>query len=179
LKSGSNLLIVADDYARPMSLAHDFLDLANSMGADAVLAVFKRRTYIAEEPPPTVAAAMKVADVLLEVTETSELGHSTARKEATEAGLKRCILISPIDGEDHLQQPITLEDLNIIKERTAKVGEIETKGKHVRLTTPHGTDLTLSIEGRTAISLSPLNDSPLVAGPFFCGIGHCTGRGKH
>jgi hypothetical protein len=39
------------------------------MGADAGLGVFKRRTYIAEEPPRTIAAAMKVTDVILEVAE--------------------------------------------------------------------------------------------------------------
>jgi 2,5-dihydroxypyridine 5,6-dioxygenase len=167
VKPGSRLLVVADDYVRPMSLAYDFMDLANSMGADAVMAVFKRRTYIAEEPPPTIAAAMKVAEVVLEVTETSEIGHSTARKEATEAGLRRCILMRPEYGEDLLQEPITLEGLNIIKERTAKLAEIETKGKKVRVTTPHGTDLTFSIEGRVAISLSPLSDSPLVVAPTF------------
>lgn len=167
VKPGTHLLVVADDYIRPMSLAYDFMDLANSMGADAVMAVFKRRTYIAEEPPPTIASAMKVADVVLEVTETSEIGHSTARKEATEAGLRRCILMRPEYGEDLLQEPITLEGLNIIKERTAKLAEIETKGKKVRVTTPHGTDLTFSIEGRAAISLSPLSDSPLVVAPTF------------
>ena len=167
VKPGTNLLVVADDYVRAMSLANDFVDLANTMGADAVLAVFKSRTYLAEEPPPTVAAAMKVADVVLEVTETSEIGHSTARKEATEAGLRRCILMRPEYGEDLLQEPIPLEGLNILKERTAKLVEIETKGKRVRMTTPHGTNLTLSIEGRAAIPLSPLGDSPLAVAPYF------------
>jgi leucyl aminopeptidase (aminopeptidase T) len=164
---GVKLLVVADDYVRAMSLAHDFVDLANTMGADAVLAVFKRRTYIAEEPPATIAAAMKAADVVLEVTETSEIGHSTARKEATEAGLRRCILMRPEYGEDLLQEPITFEGLNAIKERTAKLAEIETRGKRVRVTTSHGTDLSFSIEGRAAISLSPLSDSPLVVAPTF------------
>ncbi len=167
VKSGTNLLVIADDYVRAMSLAYDFVDLANTMGADAVLAVFKSRTYLAEEPPPTVAAAMKVADVVLEVTETSEIGHSTARKEATEAGLRRCVLMRPEYGEDLLQEPITLEGLNIIEKRTAKVAEIETKGKRVRVTTPHGTDLTFSIEGRAAIPLSPLGDSPLAVAPCY------------
>jgi leucyl aminopeptidase (aminopeptidase T) len=167
VKSGTNLLVVADDYVRAMSLASEFVDLANTMGADAVLAVFKRRTYIAEEPPPTVASAMKVADIVLEVTETSEIGHSTARKEATEAGLRRCVLMRPEYGEDLLQEPIPLEGLNIIKERTAKLAEIETKGKRVRLTTPHGTDLRFSIEGRAAIPLSPLGDAPLAVAPYY------------
>ena len=111
IKPGDNLLVVADDYVRAISLASDFVDLANAMGADAVLGVFKRRTFIAEEPPPTIAAAMKVADVVLEVTETSEIGHSTARKNATEAGLRRCVLMRPEYGEDLLQKPITVEDL--------------------------------------------------------------------
>jgi leucyl aminopeptidase (aminopeptidase T) len=167
VKPGTHLLVVADDYVRATSLAYDFVDLANSMGADAVMAVFKRRTYIAEEPPPTVAAAMKVADVVLEVTETSEIGHSTARKEATEAGLRRCILMRPEYGEDLLQEPISLEGLQILKERTAKLAEIETKGKKVSVTTPHGTNLMFSIEGRAAIPLSPLSDSPLLVAPYY------------
>ncbi len=167
VKPGSKLLIVADDYARAVSLGYDFMDVANTMGADAVLAVFKSRTYIAEEPPATVAAAMKAADAVLEVTETSEIGHSTARKEATEAGLARCVLISPIDGEDRLQTPITLKDFEIIKERTDRIAEIETKGKKVRLTTAYGTDLTFSIEGRSAIPLTPLSAAPLAVAPFY------------
>jgi leucyl aminopeptidase (aminopeptidase T) len=167
VKPGSRLLVVADDYARAVSLGYDFMDVANTMGADAVLAIFKSRTFIAEEPPATVAAAMKVADAMLEVTETSEIGHSTARKEATEAGLKRCVLISPIDGEDRLQFPISLKDFETMKVLTDRIGEIETKGKQVRLTTAHGTDLTFSIEGRSAIPLTPLSDAPLAVAPFY------------
>ncbi len=167
IKPGSKLLVVADDYARAVSLGYDFMDVANTMGADAVLTVFKSRTFIAEEPPATVAAAMKAADAMLEVTETSEIGHSTARKEATEAGLGRCVLVSPIDGEDRLQIPISLKDFEILKERTDRIGEIETKGRQVRLTTAHGTDLTFSIEGRSAIPLTPLSDAPLAVAPFY------------
>jgi leucyl aminopeptidase (aminopeptidase T) len=167
VKPGDNLLVVADDYVRPISLASDFVDLANAMGADAVLGVFKRRTFIAEEPPRTIAAAMKVADVVLEVTETSEIGHSTARKNATEAGLRRIILMRPEYGEDLLQKPITIKDLDMVTKLTAKLVEIETKGKRVRVTTPHGTDITFSIEGRAAVPLSPVSDSPLAVAPCY------------
>jgi len=156
IKPGTNLLVVADDYVRPMSLAYDIADVANTMGAEAVLAVFKSRTYIGEEPPPIVAMAMKAADVIMEVAETSEIGHTTARKEATEAGLQRIVFMSADDGEDRLQKPIVLEDLNIIKERTEKIAEFESKAKKVRVTTPHGTDLTFSVEGRAAFPLHPL-----------------------
>jgi leucyl aminopeptidase (aminopeptidase T) len=167
VKAGTHLLVFADDYARSMTLAQDLMELANSMGAEAVLAVFKRRTHLAEEPPPSVAAAMKSAEVIIGVTEGPEIAHSNARKEATEAGIRRCVFVDPIDGEDHLQNPITLGDLDLIRDRSARLCEIESQGKRVRLTTPHGTDITFSIEGRSAISLSPLAESPLVVAPFY------------
>jgi hypothetical protein len=43
VKPGTNLFIFADDYARSVTLAQDLMDLANSMGAEAAMAVFKRR----------------------------------------------------------------------------------------------------------------------------------------
>ena len=167
IKPGTNLLVVADDYVRPMSLAHDIADVANTMGAEAVLTVFKSRTHLGEEPPPIVAMAMKGANVIVEVAETSEIGHTTARKEATEAGLQRIVFMSADDAEDRLQKPLSLEDLNIMKERTEKLAEFETKAKEVRVTTPHGTNLTFSIEGRAAFPLHPLSDAPLFVVPFY------------
>ena len=168
VKPSDNVLVFADDYVRAMSLGQDLMELANSMGANAVLTVFQRRSHIAEEPPPTVAAAMKAADILVGVTEGPEISHSTARKQATEAGIRRCVFVDPIDGEDHLQKPITMEDLNQIQERSKKLCAIKAKGKRARLTTPYGTDISFSIEGRGAISLSPLsNDSPIVVAPFY------------
>ncbi len=167
IKPGTNFLVVADDYVRPMALAHDVADVANTMGADAVLAVFKSRMYIGEEPPRTVAAALKAADVAMEITETSEIGHTTARKEATEAGLQRIVFLSSDDGEDRLQQPIVFEDLKIIKERTERIAKFETKAKKVRVTTPFGTDLTFSVEGRSAFPLHPLSDAPLFVVPTY------------
>ena len=168
VKPDKEVLVFCDDYARAMTLGYDLMELANAMGASATMSVFKKRAHLAAEPPPTVAVAMKTADIIIGVTEGPEIAHSTARKEATEAGIERCIFVDPIDGEDHLQIPINLEDLNVISERSNKLIEILGKGKNVRLTTAHGTDLTFSIEGRSAVSLSPMNDdSPIVVAPFF------------
>jgi len=75
--------------------------------------------------------------------------------------------VTPDTGEDLLQKAISLEDLHIIKERTNRIAEIETKGKQVRVTTPHGMDITFSIEGRVAIPISPLADTPLAVAPFY------------
>lgn len=168
VKSDKEVLVFCDDFARSMSLAYDLMEMANAMGANAVMSVFKKREHLAAEPPPTVAVAMKTADIIVGVTEGPEIAHSTARKEATEAGIERCIFVDPIDGEDNLQIPINMEDLDIISERSNKLCEILKEGKKVVLTTPHGTDLTFGIEGRSAVSLSPMSDnSPIVVAPFF------------
>ena len=96
VKNDTRLLVVADDFARTMSLAHDIVELVNSSGGDAVLSIFKRRTFIAEEPPPLVSVAIKNADVIIEITETSEIGHSSTVKEAADLGLIRSVLIKGV-----------------------------------------------------------------------------------
>jgi leucyl aminopeptidase (aminopeptidase T) len=167
VKNDTRLLVVADDFARTISLAYDIVDLVNSMGGDAVLSIFKRRTFIAEEPPPLVAVAIKNADVVIEITETSEIGHSSAVKEAADSGLQRCVLLKGKEDELSLQKPILLEDLDMIKKRTEQLVDIETKGKKVRLTTPYGTDISFSIDGRSAIGLHPMGDAHLVVAPTY------------
>jgi len=166
VKTGQELLVIADDYVRPMALARDVVDLAKSMGIEAVLAVMKTRLHHMVEPPRTVAAAMKVAGVIVQVSEYSEIIHSNARIEAAKAGARFVFMLGD-NGEDYLRQPFSLEDLNKIKERTDKVMGILAKGKRARVSTPYGTDLTMSIEGRPGRNLHPLSDYPVICAPDF------------
>ena len=165
VKPGQNLLIVADDSARPMSLARDIADLASSMGIEAVMSIMKARTHVGEEPPRAIAAAMKAADVILQIFEKSDLAHTDARAEATKAGVPRIVLMPADISEDYLQKPISLEDLNKIKERTDKLAGILHNGNMVKLTTLSGTDLTLSIKGRPGRNLHPLTDYAIIVAP--------------
>jgi len=157
LKPGQNLLIIADNYARSISAARIIADVANSMGIQAVFTVMEQRAHRGQEPPPSISVAMKVVDVVLEVGEKSNVGHTNSRKEATEAGARYYVL-NPEFCEDHSRNPISVEDLNTIKKRTEKLAEITTRANIARVTTPYGTDITMSLKGRQAIPVHPLND---------------------
>ncbi len=109
---------------------------------------------------------MKVVDVVLEVSEKSSVVHTTARNEATEVGV-RYYLLYPESSEGYLRKPISLEALNTLKEQTDKVAEIMTRANTARVTTPYGTDITMSLEGRQAIPMSPLTEAPVAALPNY------------
>jgi len=165
VKPGQNLLVISDDYARPISLAYDITDLANSMGIETVLTMMKGRTHAGDEPPPTIAAAMKAANAIVQVFESWDIAHTTARKEATEAGVPRIVLMSGDIGEDYLREPITPRDLDKIKERTDKVAQMLGNGDRVELRTSHGTNLTFSISGRPGRNFHALSDYPIIVAP--------------
>lgn len=166
IEPGQNLLIVAQNYARSISLARDIATLANSMGVETVMSSMEPHTRQAQEPPRTIAAAMKVADVILEVTDWYDIGHTNARKEATEAGRKFSIMLAE-DYEDELRKPISIDDLKKVAERTDKLVEIMTRANVARVTTPYGTDVTMSLKGRQAIPLHPLTDSGFAVIPYY------------
>ncbi len=166
VKPGQNLLIIAHDYARSMSLARDLRDLANSMGIEAVSATMERRTRTAQEPPPTIAAAMKAADVILDVSDRFDLCHTNARMEATEAG-RRYGCMSTETYEEFLRNPISLEGLDITGERTDKLAEMLTRANVAKVTTAYGTDVTMSIKGRQGIPLHPLTNTGIPIFPDY------------
>ncbi len=158
IKPGQNLLVITDTYARPMAIARAVTEVANSMGVQAVLTMMEPLTHVGQEPPRCVSAAMKAADVIMEFGDGSASGHSTARKEATKAGVKYYLLNTDF-SEDYLRNPIALEDLNKIKTQTESLAEIMTRAKVATVTTPYGTDIIMSLEGRQAIPIHPLTNA--------------------
>ena len=120
---------------------------AQAAGADAVLAVISERGSHAEEPPAPVAAAMLKADVVLAPTVQS-LSHTAARKAATEAGVRIATL--PGVTTDMLARVMSA-DMRELRRRSHAVADILTAGNEATITCPNGSDLTLSLEGRTAI----------------------------
>ncbi len=155
IKPGQSLLIVTDPLARAKSMAYNVAELANSMGVEVVLALMEPRTHSGQEPPPSISAAMKTADVIFNISETGGIGHTTARKEAGEAG-KKFFLMGMENSEYYLRDPISLKDLEVVKERTEKLAEIMAKASVARATTPYGTDITMSLKGRDALPITPL-----------------------
>ena len=168
VKPKERVLVIADDESRSMSICQAIVAVANSMDAEPVLTVVPRQKHAraegAGEPPSAVGAAMKSVEVVFSVSERTNWVHSNARKEATAAGA-RFYVIGQVPLDD-LEQGVSAEDLRLIKERTEKVAQRLTEAKVARVTSPSGTNITMSLVGREGEAHHPL--SRIVAGlPYY------------
>ena len=176
VEAGEQALVVCNPST--LGLGERLRGAAGRAGADAMLAMMAERATHGTEPPPAIAAAMKAADVVLCPTAQS-LSHTTARREACEAGARIGTL--PHVTEDILGR-VMLADMAGLKRRGRAVAQILTDASEVRITCPNGSDLRMSVAGRTAIS----DDGDLTARGAFgnlpCGEGfisplHTEGEG--
>jgi aminopeptidase len=140
---------------------------AEAAGGEAVLVVMAERKSHAAEPPDTVAAAMVRADVILAPTVQS-LSHTAARRAATDGGARAATL--PGVSEEMLARLMSA-DLKELRRRSHELAEILTGGNEARITCSNGSDLTLSLEGRTAIPDAGELAEPGAFGNLPCGEG--------
>jgi len=145
------VLIVTD--TQKLRIAEAFAYAAASAGAKTVTTIMEPAQEHAKEPPKPVAEAMKAAEVVL-IPTTKSLSHTDARRAATKAGAR--IASMPGITQDMMQVGGLTADYKQIAALTDKVANILEKAKKVRVTTPSGTDLTMSIEERP-----PLRDTGL------------------
>ena len=161
VKPGESFLIIADSYAIPTRFAQNVFDAANAIGVDTALALMTPRRIAGHEPPAPIAAAMKSSDAVVYIIEKIGLAHTDARKEANEAGARTASFYTE-PGEDYLKDlDFTIDDTDAIAQRTLMVAEAFSKAESVRVTSPLGTDLTLSVEGREGGALYPCGDEAL------------------
>ncbi|NLN17412.1 MAG: aminopeptidase [Firmicutes bacterium] len=142
VRANETVLIVTDPGR--WELALPFRKVAAQMGAEAILLEMDERKTHGSEPPELVAAAMAGADVVLAVT-TKSLSHTKARKQATQAGARVASL--PGITRETMERAL-FADYEVIAARSKEVAQILSRGEKVKITTPAGTDLTLSIKGR-------------------------------
>ncbi|MBA2240351.1 MAG: aminopeptidase, partial [Solirubrobacterales bacterium] len=116
-------------------------------GADAVLALMRERPANGSEPPPTVAAAMLGADVILAPTVQS-LSHTSARRAASAEGARVATL--PGVNEEMLARVMSA-DMAELRRRGGAVAGTLSAGSEARITAENGTDLTLGLGEREAI----------------------------
>lgn len=142
-KAGESVLVITDDAKKDIGEA--IYEAARQMGCDPMLLVMPPRLRNGQEPPKAVAEAMKGADVVLCPTSRS-LSHTDARHEACKNGAR----IATLPGITAECMARTLgADYSLIKSRTEKLVEAFKGVKSVRITTAAGTDITMSVEGRT------------------------------
>ena len=98
------------------------------------------------EPPSTVAAAMLAAGAVIELTSLF-IGSSVARREATVVGV-RYLAMPGVRLETFRDDGPLAVDFDAIRGDAERVGTAWGDATTFRLTTPAGTDLRGSVEGR-------------------------------
>jgi leucyl aminopeptidase (aminopeptidase T) len=154
MQAGERVLVIAYNEPRSMLVGAMMMSIAESMGAETVLTVMTPREIAGQEPPASVTAAMKNVDAIIQVCEKASVAHTTARKEAAAAGIKFALMLDvPLDD---LKKGVSMTEVQQVKNQTVRLANLLTKGKAAKITTPLGTDLTMSLEGREGIAINPL-----------------------
>jgi leucyl aminopeptidase (aminopeptidase T) len=166
VKKGESVLVITDAPERKIGYA--FWEAAIEAGTEAMLLEIIPRSSNGEEPPEAVAKLMKDFDVLIIPTSKS-MSHTNARREACEAGA-RCVTLPGII-EDTMERTLNA-DYNEIAERSIRMAKMVNSGKTARVTTPAGTDISMSLEGRechedTGLVHNPGDFSNLPAGEAY------------
>lgn len=148
LRPGENVLVIGDTETTP--IAEVLAEAARASGGEVVTAIMTPRAQHGNDPPPTLAAAMQAADVML-MAVTHSITHTTARKEASARGARAAILRSVT--VESMTQGAATADYPAVRPLTRELAEILTAGGTVHVTSEKGTDLRLSIQGRQALAL--------------------------
>ena len=158
--AGETVLCIADSQER-----HEILSLiaaeCEARGAVAAVVLIEPRKHHHHEPPLPIAFAMEKADTIIIMTFGS-LVHTQARKRANAAGA-RIALMGEVTKEFLTGFDLTRDDLLRVRSQTEEIVRRLTAARTARLTTRAGTDLTMSLEGRTAVGLVPFG----AKGTFF------------
>jgi leucyl aminopeptidase (aminopeptidase T) len=148
IKQSENVLIATD--TNKLSIAESLAAACQAVGAETVICIMTPRQMHGNEPPPVMAAAMKAAQVIIAPT-TYSMSHTDARLAAKAAGA-RIVILREVTEDTYINGAMTADYRKVLVESNA-VAERLTKASKIRMTTATGTDVTLSIEGRTAISV--------------------------
>jgi leucyl aminopeptidase (aminopeptidase T) len=173
VKEGEEVLVVCNPATE--ELGERMRSEAQEAGADAVLAMMAERGSHAAEPPNPMAEAMAAADVVLAPTVQS-LSHTAARKRATDGGVRIATL--PGVTEEMLGRVMSA-DMEGLRKKGKVVAERLDAATEAIVTCPNGSDLRLSLEGRTAIPDAGELTAPGAFGNLPCGEGFIAPAGGH
>ena len=145
LQSGERAYVIANPNTE--DVAGYVVEAARACGAEVELDVLPRATIHGAKPPEHVGPRMLAADVVFCLTEMS-MAHTDERRQATDQGTRYLSL--PDYSLNLLGAECLTVDFRAIAPLTDTLGAIIDAGKQVRITTPRGTDVRFSIDGRPA-----------------------------
>ena len=145
VKKGETVLIITDVHKRNIGIM--FHEKAQKLRAKSILVDIPPGSTDGEEPPEAIAKLMKEVDVLVCPTSKS-LTHTDARRAASKKGTRTITL--PGVTEEMLARAGNVDTQKMLK-ITNKMTDVLSIGRNVHITTPGGTDLRMSINGKKGI----------------------------
>src|SRR5215207_787506 len=143
-RSGERFLLVTDGAVVPL-LADAILEAARRSGTDPTHVSIATRRTSGEEPPEAAVAAMVAADVCLCIAARS-IYHTNAKGRAQEAGTRGCFNAPPAISA--WTAGAMAADYREIRKVAERVADRLRAGTWVRVTSPAGSDITVSRAGR-------------------------------
>ncbi len=141
---GERFAIVVDDRT-DAEIPRELARVAQELGGEPVIVTITHRSRSGAEPPAPAAAAMAAADVVLCAASTS-LYHTSAKALAQRAGA-RGDFNAPYRADAWRNGAMTADFL-AIRRRAERLAELWRTTRIVRVTSPAGTDITATVEGR-------------------------------
>ncbi len=146
VREGEQVVVVTDPTMERFASA--VADAAREVGGRVVVCVMPLRRQDGQEPTGPAARAMASADVIFSPVRIS-VTHTRAMRAALDAGARVCMMTAYTDRI--MCSPALLEtDFEAQAEVCRRLGRAFSSGSSLRLTSPGGTDLRFSIQGRTA-----------------------------
>ncbi len=168
VQEGDSVLVICDEDHRREAEA--IAGVAVSLGAYPVVADVSHHVSAAMasmavpmEPSKTVAAAMKASDVII-ITTNLEWANRFAHVDPVAESVKLGAKIGSVE-EGMADWDITAEDIDLMVERAEKVMAAMEGAKWCRVTTPAGTDVRVSVEGRPPLKVIPIKGAGEMMGP--------------
>ncbi|MFP7492464.1 aminopeptidase [Terribacillus saccharophilus] len=177
LKPTETLLIVTDEEKK--DLAEAIYAAGKSIGAETVLMVMQEREKSGQEPPASIAEAMKLSDVVICITVHS-LTHTKAKKDAVNAGAR--VATMPGITYDMFLEGAISADYEAVEKLTIQVTDLLSAARQVKIE-KSGYQLTFSIEGRAGVPSTGVYHKPgqsgnLPSGEAFIAPMEGTANGK-
>jgi leucyl aminopeptidase (aminopeptidase T) len=145
LRSGEQVLLLTDAGTDP-DVVGTFEEAIAGRGGVPVVARTPVPDLPGQEPPEAVAAAMRLAGAVIELTSLF-IGSSAARREATDAGV-RYLAMPGVRMETFRDDGPLAVDFDTVRADAERVGDAWGRASSYRLTSPAGTDLRGSVAGR-------------------------------
>ena len=148
VKPGEEVLIVTE--ASKLSIAQALATAVYAAGGQTIVAIMEPRSQDSEEPPKTIAGAMKASDAFISVVGKS-ITHTHAVKDAIANG-SRGVVLTQFQEQMMIHGGIEC-DFEKAKIECKAMAQAMAGAKELVLTTAAGTHLTYSAEGRRGNSL--------------------------